>query len=81
MGCQKNVANSLCFDILRPMSNPSWQLKSRGFRLYQPALRPDQIKALYFLKLQVRRPVTSLVREAVDRFLAEQGTAPPAGDC
>jgi hypothetical protein len=54
------------------MSNQSRQLKLRGFRLYQPALRPDQIKALYHLKLRVRRPMTALVRDAVDRFLAEQ---------
>ena len=74
------MQNKPCFDNLRPMSNLSRQLKSRGFRLYQPALRPDQIKALYFLKLQVRRPMTALVREAVDRFLAEQGTAPPAAE-
>jgi hypothetical protein len=50
-------------------------LKEHGFRLYQPALRPDQIKALYMLKLKVRRPMTCLVREAVDRFLREQSLA------
>lgn len=41
--------------------------------LYQPALRADQIKALYFLKVELRRPMTHLTREAVDRFLREMG--------
>ena len=36
---------------------------------YQPALRPDQVRALYCLKLQRRRPMTVLIREAVDRYL------------
>ena len=31
--------------------------------MYQPALRPDQIKPLYYLKLQRHRPMTVLVRE------------------
>ena len=39
--------------------------------LYQPALRPDQIEALYYLKVAVRQPMTRLVREAVDRYLQE----------
>jgi len=38
--------------------------------MYQPALRPDQVKALYYLKRQVRRPMTKLLREAVDLYLA-----------
>ena len=63
------------------MPNRDRQLKERGFRLYQPALRPDQIKALYMLKLKVRRPMTCLVREAVDRFLVEQNEGSPAADC
>ncbi len=37
--------------------------------MYQPALRPEQIKALYYLKLQLRRPMTELVREAVELYL------------
>jgi len=37
--------------------------------MYQPALRPDQIEALYRLKVELRRPMTKLVREAVDLFL------------
>ena len=38
--------------------------------MYRPALRPDQVKALYYLKRQMRRPMTRLVREAVDQYLA-----------
>jgi hypothetical protein len=39
--------------------------------LYQPALRPDQIAALYHLKCALKRPMTKIARAAVDRFLAE----------
>ena len=39
--------------------------------LYQPALRPDQIGALYHLKVALGRPMTKLVRAAVDRYLRE----------
>jgi hypothetical protein len=39
--------------------------------MYQPALRPDQIEALYHLKVAVRQPMTRLVRAAVDRYLQE----------
>ena len=39
--------------------------------LYQPALRTDQIAALYHLKVAVGRPMTKLVREAVDDYLRE----------
>jgi hypothetical protein len=39
--------------------------------MYQPALRPDQIEALYHLKVAVRQPMTRLVRTAVDRYLQE----------
>ncbi len=38
---------------------------------YQPALRPDQVTALYHLKRALKRPMTKLAREAVDRFLGE----------
>ena len=38
--------------------------------MYQPALRPDQVTALYYLKRQRRRPMTKLLREAVDLYLA-----------
>jgi hypothetical protein len=37
--------------------------------MYQPALRPDQITQLYYLKLQQRKPMTRLLREAVDKYL------------
>ena len=37
--------------------------------MYQPALRPDQIKRLYYLKLHRRIPMTRLLREAVDQYL------------
>lgn len=39
--------------------------------LYNPALRPDQIAALYHLKGALKRPMTKLARAAVDRFLTE----------
>ena len=38
--------------------------------MYQPELRPDQIKSLYALKQQRRRPMTKLLREIVDAYLA-----------
>ena len=41
--------------------------------MYQPALRPEQIKALYYLKLQVKQPMTQLIRDAVDEYLKEHG--------
>ena len=37
--------------------------------MYQPALRPDQVKALYYLKQKLARPMTELAREAVDDYL------------
>jgi hypothetical protein len=43
----------------------------RDHMQYQPQLRPDQITALYHLKVELRRPMTKLARQAVDRFLAE----------
>ena len=43
--------------------------------MYQPALRPEQIKALYYLKLKVGRPMTELVREAIEIYLKEHGGA------
>ena len=39
--------------------------------LYQPALRTDQIEALHHLKVALRRPMTKLAQEAVDRYLQE----------
>ena len=39
--------------------------------LYQPALRPDQIEALYHLKVALRQPMTKLAQAAVDLYLQE----------
>ncbi len=39
------------------------------YAVYQPAIRPDQVKALYYLKQKVARPMTELAREAVDDYL------------
>lgn len=41
--------------------------------MYQPALRPEQIKALYYLKLKLGRPMTELAREAVEIYLQDFG--------
>ena len=41
--------------------------------MYQPALRPDQIKALYCLKKKLARPMTDLARDAVDEHLRHFG--------
>ncbi len=41
--------------------------------MYQPALRPEQIRALYYLRLKVGRPMTQLGREAVERYLEPFG--------
>lgn len=41
--------------------------------MYQPALRPEQIKALYYLKLKLGRPMTKLVQEAVEVYLDQHG--------
>jgi hypothetical protein len=42
-------------------------------KVYAPALRRDQLKALYYLKRFEGRPMTKLAQEAVDRFLDEHG--------
>lgn len=42
-------------------------------KVYSPRLRRDQIKAVYFLKRFEGRPMTTLVQEAVDRFLDQHG--------
>lgn len=49
------------------------KLKFPTARMYQLALRPDQIRALYFLKARRRTPMTRLLQEAVDTFLAPFG--------
>lgn len=48
--------------------------------MYQPALRPRQIKALYYLKCRLGRPMTELVREAVEIYLESfSGPGRPGG--
>ena len=42
-------------------------------KVYSPPLRRDQIKAVYFLERFDGRPMTKLVQEAVDRYLAPHG--------
>ncbi len=52
--------------------------------MYQPALRPDQIKALYYLKLKLARPMTELAQDAVDEYLQVFGgprNIIKAGEC
>lgn len=41
--------------------------------MYQPALRPEQIRALYYLKCFRKVPMTQLLREAVDTYFAAIG--------
>ncbi len=41
--------------------------------MYQPALRPDQVKALYYFKKKLARPMTELARDAVDDYLGRFG--------
>ena len=40
-----------------------------SFGIYQPALLPRQIKSLYFLKMETRKPMTWHARRAVDLYL------------
>ena len=40
-------------------------------KLYQPALLPRQIHALYLLKCASGKPMTFHARQAVDRYLAD----------
>ena len=39
--------------------------------MYQPELRPDQVKALYYIKLKLKTPMTRILQGAVDSFLEE----------
>ena len=41
--------------------------------MYQPALRPEQVKALYYLNIKVHRLMTQLLREALDQYLEGHG--------
>ncbi len=53
--------------------------------MYQPALRPEQIKALYYLRLKLGRAMTELVREAVEVYVQDFGGSdeliPPSDRC
>jgi hypothetical protein len=42
-------------------------------RVYQPAIALEQVHALWLLKQQTHRPMTVLLREAVDAYLGRQG--------
>jgi len=39
--------------------------------MYQPELRSEQVKALYHLKLKLRKPMTRILQSAVDSYLKE----------
>ena len=41
--------------------------------MYQPKIRDDQVKQLYLLAKSRKKPMTKLIREAVDEFLAKNG--------
>ena len=41
--------------------------------MYQPKIRDDQVKQLYLLAKFTKKPMTRLIREAVDEFLAKNG--------
>ncbi len=41
--------------------------------MYQPKIRDDQVKQLYVLAKSRKEPMTQLIREAVDEFLAKKG--------
>jgi hypothetical protein len=42
-------------------------------KVYAPALRRDQLKALFYLKRFEGRPMTRLLQEALDRYLEPHG--------
>ncbi len=46
--------------------------------MYSPRVRPDLIPALYRLGRARGRPMTQLVSEAVERYLAAEQAAPAA---
>lgn len=41
--------------------------------MYQPALRPDQVRTLCCLKLRRRKPMSKLLQDIVDQYLQVQG--------
>jgi hypothetical protein len=40
--------------------------------MYQPKIRDDQVTQLYLLARGAKRPMTQLIREAVDQYLTKQ---------
>ena len=40
--------------------------------MYQPKIRDDQARQLYLLAKSTSKPMTKLIREAVDEFLAKK---------
>ena len=42
--------------------------------MYQPALEPDQVKALYYLKLRLNKPMTKILRKALNEYLEQFGS-------
>ena len=40
--------------------------------MYQPKIRDDQVKQLYLLAKSRKKPMTQLIREAVDEFLMKR---------
>lgn len=39
--------------------------------MYSPKIQPKQVMALYLLKQKTRKPITKMVREAIDEYLAK----------
>ena len=40
--------------------------------MYQPKIRDDQVRQLYLLAKSAKKPMTRLIREAVDEFLVKR---------
>ena len=40
--------------------------------MYQPKIRDDQVRQLYLLAKSRKKPMTQLIREVVDEFLAKK---------
>jgi hypothetical protein len=40
--------------------------------MYSPKIKPEHIKPLYLLGKEKRRPMTQLVNEAVEQYLAKE---------
>jgi len=40
--------------------------------MYQPKMRDDQVKQLYLLAQEAKKPMTQLIRDAVDEYLTRQ---------